>query len=78
MLIQQSVNPMYRAARKLMHQYFGDSMIDKAHVPILEAEATQLVRDFMDDPDHFHEHALRYSNSFIMSTSMFSANVIIM
>ncbi|PTD02528.1 Cytochrome P450 monooxygenase patH [Fusarium culmorum] len=69
MLIQQPDNPMYRISRKLLHQYFGDSMIDKSHLPILEAEATQLIRDFMVDPDHFEHHAHRYANSFIMSTT---------
>ncbi|EXM15828.1 hypothetical protein RAB80_003813 [Fusarium oxysporum f. sp. vasinfectum] len=69
MLIQQPDNPMYRISRKLLHQYFSDSMIDKSHLPILEAEATQLIRDFMVDPDHFEHHAHRYANSFIMSTT---------
>jgi hypothetical protein len=69
MLIQQPDDPMYRISRKMLHQYFGDSMIDRTHLPILNAEAMQLIRDFMVDPDHFAHHAHRYANSFTMSTS---------
>ncbi|KAF5234466.1 hypothetical protein FANTH_12124 [Fusarium anthophilum] len=69
MLLQQPNNPMYRISRKLLHQYFGDSAIDRNHLRILNAEATQLVRDLMVNPDNFAGHFHRYGNSFTMSTT---------
>jgi cytochrome P450 family 619 len=69
MTIQQSDNPMLRVGRKLLHQYFGDSAIDKGHLEILNAEATQLLRDLMVDPENFRHHFHRYGNSFAMSKS---------
>ncbi|KAL2061086.1 hypothetical protein VTL71DRAFT_9138 [Oculimacula yallundae] len=67
--IQQPDAPMYRVSKKLLHQYFGDTAIDKSHLRILNAEATQLIRDLMVDPGNFPHHAHRYANSFTMSTT---------
>ncbi|PTD02296.1 Cytochrome P450 monooxygenase yanC [Fusarium culmorum] len=61
--------PMYRISKKLLHQYFGEPAIDRSHLRIINAEATQLIRDLMVDPDNFPHHAHRYANSFTMSTT---------
>ncbi|QPC63314.1 hypothetical protein HYE67_005545 [Fusarium culmorum] len=68
-LLQQPDAPMYRISKKLLHQYFGEPAIDRSHLRIINAEATQLIRDLMVDPDNFPHHAHRYANSFTMSTT---------
>jgi cytochrome P450 family 619 len=69
LLLMHPADPRYRLSRKLLHQFFGDAAIDKGHMKIINAEAAQFLRDLMLDPDSFPEHAQRYANSFIMSTS---------
>uniref|UniRef100_A0A4E9E815 Cytochrome P450 n=1 Tax=Gibberella zeae TaxID=5518 RepID=A0A4E9E815_GIBZA len=68
-LLQQPDAPMYRISKKLLHQYFGEPAIDRSHLRIINAEATQLIRDLMVDPDNFPHHAHRYANSFTMTTT---------
>lgn len=60
---------MYRVSKKLLHQYFGEAAIERSHLRVINAEATQLIRDLMVDPDNFPHHAHRYANSFTMSMS---------
>ena len=40
-----------------------EPMCEKQHIHIQHAEATQMMRDFMVDPDHHMAHPKRYSNS---------------
>ena len=53
----------WRKIRKLVHQYFMESMCEKQHIHVQHAEATQMMRDFMIDPDNHMLHPKRYSNS---------------
>lgn len=53
----------WRQTRKLIHQYFMESICEKQHIHIQNAEATQLMRDFLVMPEKHMEHPKRYSNS---------------
>ena len=53
----------WRKVRKLVHQYFMEAMCEKQHVRVQNAEATQMMRDFMVDPGNHMRHPKRYSNS---------------
>ena len=53
----------WRTFRRLIHQHLMEPMVDKQHVDIVNAEAIQLVRDYMIDPEHHMLHPKRYSNS---------------
>jgi cytochrome P450 family 619 len=53
----------WRRIRKLIHQYFMESMCEKQHIYLQNAEATQLMYDFMTMPQKHMEHPKRYSNS---------------
>ena len=46
---------------------FMASRCDKAHIETQNAEAVQMLRDFIVYPDEYMLHAKRYSNSIIMS-----------
>lgn len=60
----------WRVIRKLVHQYFTDSMCDKEHVHLQHAEGIQMLRDFIVDPENHMQHPRRYSCSVMTSTSM--------
>ncbi|KAI0911773.1 cytochrome P450 oxidoreductase [Ustulina deusta] len=53
----------WRLIRKLIHQYFAEPMCEKQHIHLQNAEATQLMHDFMTMPEKHMEHPKRYSNS---------------
>ncbi|KAB8078109.1 cytochrome P450 [Aspergillus leporis] len=53
----------WRHFRRLIHPHLMESMVDKEHVRIVNAEAIQLVRDYMVDPEHHMAHPKRFSNS---------------
>lgn len=57
----------WRKCRKLVHQYFMESMVTKNYIPLIEGEAVQMVNDMIKDPGHHMLHPKRFSNSIIMS-----------
>lgn len=57
--------------RKLVHQHFMESVVEKSHIQVQNAEAVQMVRDFCVRPDQHMLHPKRFSNSIIMSLGMF-------
>jgi hypothetical protein len=66
-------HPMYMAPadrwkvrRKLYHQVLQESVVNKVHVPLVEAESLQLVRDICSKPEDLMLHPGRYSNSVTM------------
>lgn len=67
MLLMQPSDARWRTGRKFLHQNFMASMIEKTHMPLINAEATQLIRDFLLEPEQFMNHSKRFGNSFIMS-----------
>jgi cytochrome P450 len=58
---------LWRKCRKLIHQSFMESKCDASYVSTQNAEAAQMMRDFMIRPDQHMLHPKRYSNSIIMS-----------
>lgn len=66
-LLMNSNNPKWKAIRRLLHQYFGSSIVEKQHVELIDAEASQLLHDMTKTPDDFVKHMQRFANSLIMS-----------
>jgi cytochrome P450 family 619 len=57
----------WRQLRKIVHQHFMESMCEKEHIRLLEAEHTQMMRDFLLYPQQHMWHTKRTTNSIIMS-----------
>ena len=55
--------PKWRMCRKLIAQHFGEGVVDREHVRVVEAEARQLVRDMMVMPEGHMWHPRRFSHS---------------
>lgn len=53
----------WRQFRRLVHQHLMESMVDSQHVEIVNAEAIQMVRDYLTKPEDHMLHPKRYSNS---------------
>lgn len=49
----------FRKARKTISNYLKDDEIDKL-IPIQDAESSQMMYEFLQKPDRFHEQALRF------------------
>lgn len=57
----------WRDTRKLLHGSFMEKMVDEKHLPLQEAEARQMIHDYMLRPEDHMLHPKRFSNSTIMS-----------
>ena len=57
----------WRKFRKLVAQQFTESMCEKEHVKLVNAEAAQMMRDMVVEPENYMVHPRRYSNSVVMS-----------
>ncbi|KAI8631789.1 cytochrome P450 [Xylariaceae sp. FL1651] len=53
----------WRTFRRLIHQHLTENMVEREHLSIVNAEAIQLVRDYMLFPDDHMLHPKRFSNS---------------
>lgn len=62
----------WRTFRRLMHQSLMESVVESDHIRIIDAEAVQLVRDYMLHPDDHMLHPKRFSNSIINSIGEYS------
>ena len=56
----------WRKFRKLIHQQFNEGRVEREHVKLVNAEATQMMRDFCIAPEGMMLHPKRFSNSIIM------------
>ncbi|ESK85931.1 cytochrome [Moniliophthora roreri MCA 2997] len=56
----------WRVLRKAAHTILTPKAVEK-HLPIQVAEATQVLYDFLTNPDDFFKNLGRYSNSVVMS-----------
>jgi cytochrome P450 len=61
----------WREFRKLMHQFFNESLVEREYVNIQNAEAVQMLRDFCICPEEHMLHPKRFSNSIAMSISIY-------
>ncbi len=59
----------WRACRKLVHQFYREDMVVKYHTEVVNAEAVQMLHDFISEPEGCMRHPKRFSNSIIMSLS---------
>lgn len=57
----------WRGTRKLLHASLMEKVVDDQHVPVQEAEARQMLRDYLSKPEDHMLHPKRYSNSVTMS-----------
>lgn len=71
-LLVMQYGQLWRTFRKLVHQHFMESMVEKSHLPVQNAEAVQMLRDFCVRPDQHMLHPKRYSNSITMSLGWYS------
>jgi hypothetical protein len=69
-LLVMNYGNLWRSFRKAIHQHFMESMVEKEHIVLQNAEAAQMMRDFMLEPEKHMLHPKRYSNSIIMSLRM--------
>ncbi|GME25889.1 uncharacterized protein K452DRAFT_322925 [Neofusicoccum parvum] len=53
----------WRTFRRLIHQHLMENMVEREHLSIVNAEAVQLVRDYMLFPEDHMLHPKRFSNS---------------
>ncbi|CAE6460257.1 unnamed protein product [Rhizoctonia solani] len=56
----------WRTLRRVSHEMLTPSACTQ-HVPIQQAESTQVLYDFLTDPKRFYTHLRRYSSSVILS-----------
>ncbi|KKA19811.1 Cytochrome P450 [Rasamsonia emersonii CBS 393.64] len=66
-LLVMKYRPTWRLFRKLIHQYFMEAMCEKEHIKVQNAEAVQMLQDFVMTPEHHMLHPKRFSNSVIMT-----------
>ncbi|GFN20990.1 hypothetical protein AtubIFM56815_011436 [Aspergillus tubingensis] len=66
-LLVMDYSDNWRLFRKTINQHFSASMCEKTHVRLLEAEHTQMMRDFLLHPEKHMLHTKRTTNSIIMS-----------
>ena len=57
----------WRGTRKLLHGTFMEKVVEEQHVQVQEAEAAQMLRDYLINPQDHMLHPKRYSNSITMS-----------
>ena len=57
----------WRDTRKLLHQSFMEKMVEENYVSLQEAEARQMIRDYVLHPEQHMLHPKRFSNSVTMS-----------
>lgn len=66
-ILMQADNPHWKLARRFMHQNFMASVVEKHHMPLIEAETIQMIKDMVTTPADFMKHPTRFANSFMMS-----------
>ncbi len=74
-MLLMDYDAVWRKFRKLVAQQFTESMCEKEHVKLINAEAVQMMRDFVNEPEGHMLHPRRYSNSVIMSVCKLGKNV---
>ncbi|KAF2795103.1 cytochrome P450 [Melanomma pulvis-pyrius CBS 109.77] len=66
-ILMMQYGETWRTMRKMIHQFFMESRCEKEHWKVQEAEASQMLYDFLTDPDAHMNHPKRFSNSITMS-----------
>ena len=71
-LLVMQQGPKWKLFRKLLHQQFNEGRGEREHIKLQDAEAVQMLRDFVVQPEQLMVHPKRFSNSIIMSLSKLS------
>ncbi|KAK3674888.1 hypothetical protein LTR78_005232 [Recurvomyces mirabilis] len=66
-ILLMTYGSQWRATRKLLHGSFMEKVVETEYLPIQEAEARQMIRDYMVQPEKHMLHPKRFSNSVTMS-----------
>ncbi|KAL5363813.1 cytochrome P450 [Aspergillus floccosus] len=66
-LLVMQYGQQWRSFRRIIHQHFMESMVEKHLLEVQNAEAVQMLRDMCVRPDQHMLHPKRFSNSIIMS-----------
>ncbi|KAF2205971.1 m-hydroxybenzyl alcohol hydroxylase [Delitschia confertaspora ATCC 74209] len=66
-ILMMQYGKTWQNIRKLVHQFFMESRCEKEHFEVQEAEASQMLYDFLTDPGRHMLHPKRFSNSITMS-----------
>lgn len=57
----------WRATRKLLHATLMEKVVESEHLRLQDAEARQMLRDYLISPEEHMLHPKRFSNSVTMS-----------
>ncbi len=71
-MLSMNYGPQWRMMRKMIHPEFSETMCEKEHVKVQNAETVQMLRDIVISPGDFMRHPKRFSNSVIMSIREYS------
>ncbi|KAK4226602.1 phenol 2-monooxygenase [Podospora fimiseda] len=69
-LLLMQYSDKWRWCRKVVHQFFMEKEVEAKHIKVVDAEAVQMIKDFMEGPEGRKGHMMypkRFSNSIIMS-----------
>lgn len=59
---------LWQRYRRSINSHYSESIVEKDHLPVQNAEANQMLYDMMTDPGNHMLHPKRYSNSIACST----------
>lgn len=59
--------PQWRATRKLLHTTLMEKVVESDHLKLQDAEARQMLRDYLVNPEEHMLHPKRFANSVTMS-----------
>jgi hypothetical protein len=65
-MLTMNYDATWRKFRKLVQQQFTESMCEQEHIKLQNAEAVQMMRDFVTEPENYMLHPRRFSNSIVM------------
>lgn len=68
-LLVMDYGQKWRDLRKLIQQEVTAAVCEREYISLQEAEAVQMLHDFLVAPDLVMDHPKRFSNSVIMSIS---------
>ena len=66
-LLMMQYGPKWRLFRRLLQNHFNETRCAQEHIALVEAEAVQMMHDFMETPQDLMLHPKRFSNSIITS-----------
>lgn len=66
-LLMMNCGAKWRLLRKLIHQQFNEARCERDHITLQNAEAVQMLKDFLAEPKGLMLHPKRFNNSIIMS-----------